>query len=96
MAHFGLFTLNLGHFATYQNHKLKHIFCSRLLSCHLVAELLTGTDSLQKDQEMNMELPTMHETPELQVFRLYYGRPPTIQVKGYGAYPVGGVQGGRG
>ena len=62
----------------------------------LVAELLTGTDSLQKDQEMNMELPTMHETPELQVFRLFYGRPPTIQVKGYGTYPVGGVQGGRG
>ena len=43
-----------------------------------------------------MEVLTMHETPELQVFRLYNGRPPTIQVKGYGAYLVGGVQGGSG
>ena len=62
----------------------------------MVAELLIGADSLQKDKEMNMEQPTMHETPELQVFRLFIGRLPTTQVKGYGAYPVGGVQGGKG
>ena len=60
------------------------------------AKLLIGTDSLLNNQEMNTELPTMHETPELQVFRLFIGRLPTTQVKGYGAYPVGGVQGGKG
>ena len=58
--------------------------------------MLIGTDSLLNNQEMNTELPTMHETPELQVFRLFIGRLPTTQVKGYGAYPVGGVQGGKG
>ena len=72
---FGLFTLNLGYFATYPNHELKHLFCSRLRSRHLVAELLIGTDSLLNDQEMNTELPTMPETPELQIFRSLYWTP---------------------
>ena len=91
---FGLFTLNLGYFATNQSQVLKYNFCSRLQSCRLPAELVSA-DYMLKDKEMYTKSPGLHVTTKLQELRLLWDALLHTRL-GVRGLPGGGVLGERG